>query len=399
ILPLAGFLMMHGSWSPGCDTRLYAYPFSASELGMFGWRYVLYGVTFAITYLLIRRHAAVRTTAFSMPSPSTKAAILLVFAGLYIGKTLLKVVYHYDPDDPAVYTNAAQVAAEALARPLLIGQIGHNIHSAFLLSEFGVLILLTAYWRKRWCRYLLIAWLGSMAVRTAVQLGSRSVTVLLLLSAGVLYHRLVKPVSVRVAAVGGAALLSAFLVAGALRGNYESGVAEGPRVLMAANEFQGLFTTALDLHKRKQSGELGPVPWQVYVSDFYFPVPSQFLPFQKIDPGAWYIDVIGQTGAGIGYMFGVMSQAAIGLDWIEVAFRGAILAACLALMHRWYVRHALGFWPTLFYLFVSVWIYYTMRASTFYFLYNIVYQFLPLMVLTRLVDVLLRRIHRKREAI
>jgi hypothetical protein len=97
-------------------------------------------------------------------------------------------------------------------------------------------------------------------------------------------------------------------------------------------------------------------------------------------------------------MFGVMSQAAIGLDWIEVALRGALLAACLAFMHRWYVRHALGFWPTLFYLFVSVWIYYTMRASTFYFLYNIVYQFLPLMVLTRLVDVLLRRIHRKAEA-
>src|SRR6266540_4129114 len=98
-------------------------------------------------------------------------------------------------------------------------------------------------------------WLASEVIGAAVQLGSRGIVVLLLLSAGVLYHRLVKRVTFRQFAFAGALLLSAFLVAGVLRG-LRSGApsVERPRnVLTAANEFQGLFTTAFDLHKRKEA--------------------------------------------------------------------------------------------------------------------------------------------------
>ena len=134
------------------------------------------------------------------------------------------------------------------------------------------------------------------------------------------------------------------------------------------------------------------MPWQIYVSDLYFPVPSQLLPFDKIDPSTWYIDVIGETGSGNGYMFGVMSQAVVGLDWAELVLRGVVLALVLAVLQRWYVRRADGFWPTLLYVFVGIWTYYTFRASTFYGAYFVVYHFLPVLIATTLGDAVLRRL-------
>ena len=37
MMPMAGFLMMHGQWDILTDGRLREYPFIPSELGLFGW--------------------------------------------------------------------------------------------------------------------------------------------------------------------------------------------------------------------------------------------------------------------------------------------------------------------------------------------------------------------------
>jgi hypothetical protein len=229
---------------------------------------------------------------------------------------------------------------------------------------------------------------------TVIKLGSRGRLVLLLVSAGVLYHRLVKPVRFRGLITAGGLLLTAFLILGALRivNTSEAKVERSQHLLTGGNEFQGLFTTAFDIHKKKELDEMPAVPWQVYISDLYFVIPSQFLPFEKIDPSLWYIDLLGQTGEGMGYMFGVMAQAALGFGWIELVLRGAILAAALALLQRWYVRHALYFWPTLLSLFVSIWTYYSMRATTFYFVYFVLYHFVPVLLAAKLMEILLSRI-------
>ncbi|MEA2235589.1 MAG: hypothetical protein QOC81_313 [Thermoanaerobaculia bacterium] len=395
-LPMVGFLMMRGEWDQFVDGRMHAYSFNAAELGMFGWRYVVYAVSFAVSYLVMRGRKAVKTTVFALPSPATQAAVAVMFIALYIFKIALRIVYDYDPEDYS-YADPMSAAHSGRDMPYLMQQISHNSLSALFVVQLGVIVLLLSHWRKRWCRYALVMWLGSEVVISAIRLGSRGKVVLLLISAGVLYHRLVKRVSFRTLVVSGSLLLAAFMVAGAIR-NTRSGdmrKEQAQHILTAANEFQGLFTTAYDIKKRRESGDITSIPWQVYVSDFYFPIPSQFLPFEKIDPSSWYIDAIGQTGAGVGYMFGVMSQAAVGLDWIELVLRGVALAMCLALLHRWYVRHSSYFWPTLLYLFISIWAYYTFRASTFYFVYFVVYHFLPVVVATKLLEQVLSRVGRK----
>ena len=102
--------------------------------------------------------------------------------------------------------------------------------------------------------------------------------------------------------------------------------------------------------------------------------------------------MLGMGETGIGVMFGVMAQAAIGWGWIELILRGAVLGLLFALLHRWYVRQAAQFWPTLFYLFLAVWTYYTFRATTFRFVYFVIYQFLPVMVAVKLFELPLKRV-------
>ncbi len=400
-LPMAGFLMMHGQWDPLSDGRLQNYPFVIQELGLFGWRYAVYAAAFAATYILVRGRATVKTTRFTIPKQTTQTALIILFIALYLCKIALKVVYDYDPDD-FTYSDVAGSVARSLAKttPYFILQIAHNVLGALFVVELGLMILLIAYWRKRWCRYALGLWLVYEILWTFITLGSRGRAVLLLISAGVLYHRLVKPVSFRLVIVAGTLLLAGFLVAGVIRvvSSPEAMRKDVGHVLTAANEFQGLFGTAFDIHKRKEAGSIPSVPWQVYVSDLYFLIPSQLLPFEKIDPSSWYIDLLGDTGAGpgVGYMFGVMSQAAIGLDWIELVLRGVLLAVALALLQRWYVRHGTSFWATLFTLFVSIWAYYTFRASTFYFVYFVIYHFFPAILATKLLERVVSRLDTRR---
>jgi hypothetical protein len=334
-----------------------------------------------------------------MPRPTTQTALIILFIVLYACKIALKVVYDYDPDD-FNYSDVAASVARALAKttPYFILQIGHNVLGMLFVVELALMILLIVRWRTRWCRYTLALWLAYEVFSTAITLGSRGRVVLLLISASVLYHRLVKPLRFRTVIAGGLLLLSAFLVAGAVRvvNSPEAMKENAGHVLTVGNEFQGLFTTAFDIHKRKVEGKIPTVPWQLYVSDLYFPIPSQFLPFEKIDPSSWYIDLIGETGSGTGYMFGVMSQAALGLDWVELVVRGMLLAVGLALLQRWYVRRRTSFWATLFTLFISIWSYYSLRASTFYFVYFVIYNFLPAMVAAKLIERLVSRLDKHR---
>lgn len=396
MIPLAGFLMMHGDWERYSDLRLQQYAFDPFTLGRFGWGYVIYAAAFVATYLIVRGHAAVKSTAFDVPRPPSIAAIVIVFGAVYAFVVAVAAVYDLRMD--ISYTpEELQQRTEMLSRmPYIVRQVSENVTLMLLLLKQAVLVMLLSQWRKRWCRAALIVWMAYEIGSVVLRLGARTTVVLLLMSAGLLYHRLVRPVRFRTFFLVGALLLATFLVAGALRNLGFGNEAEQPKnVLTTANEFQALYATAFDLHEKRENGSLPPVPWQIYVADFYLEIPSQLLPFEKIDPANWYIQIIGQAGYSTGFMFGVMSQAAVGLGWPELALRGFVLALFLALLHRWYVRRATHFWPTLFYLFVAVWIYSTMRASTFWFVYYIVYRFLPVLLATKFVEMVLSRVRRR----
>ena len=68
------------------------------------------------------------------------------------------------------------------------------------------------------------------------------------------------------------------------------------------------------------------------------------------------------------------------------------------MIHRWYARHQDGYWATMFYLCMCLWCYYTFRGSTLYFGYYILYRFVPLLLVVRVVQALLRNARRGLDA-
>jgi hypothetical protein len=80
-------------------------------------------------------------------------------------------------------------------------------------------------------------------------------------------------------------------------------------------------------------------------------------------------------------MFGVVAQAVIGWGFPELILRGAVLGLVFAAIHRWYVRRSTSLWVTASYLFLCVWSYYTVRATTFHIAYFVVYRLVPAIAL------------------
>lgn len=390
--PLFAFLMSGSAWTLASDNRLRHWHPDAETLGTFAWGQAGYLISFVAAYLLVRGRAFVRSDSMRSLSRSATLVVLWLFLVLTTYFAVLSVIYGvtYDPSYRDVRSGLVGVPRDL---PHVLQQFSHNLKGILVILKLCLIAVLVNRWRSPGWRTLLLSWLGIELVATGLGMGARTEAVTLLMAAGLLYHRLVHPLNARVVVVACGGLVAVVLLYGFSRdfASTRVGVGTTASYWSAANEFQILLGTAYDLHMRQLTGELGPVPWQVYASDALLLIPGQLLPVSKIDPADWYLGVLGYEGRWLGLMFGVTAQAVIGYGWIELVARGAVLGALFALIHRWYVRRARSFWASLLYLYICVWSYYTFRASSFYFLYFILYRFLPTMFLVRVGSGLVRR--------
>jgi hypothetical protein len=153
-------------------------------------------------------------------------------------------------------------------------------------------------------------------------------------------------------------------------------------MLTASNEFEALFGGTYDWYEMKERGVLGDVPWQILAYEPLSLIPQQLLPFTKPDPQEYYVDRSANPGF---FMYNPIVQSIAGLGFLELVLRGGVLALLYALFHRWYARNSRSFWATLLYVFLMVWSYYTIRASTFGFLVLLLYSFGPTVLVLQLI--------------
>jgi hypothetical protein len=388
VVPLIGFWLAGLRFTAFSYLPLWLYYPGPQEVGGFAWRHVTYLASFTAMYLLLRGRAPVVTAPIRELRPTAIASVLLLIGAALAYFALLGVVFgvSYDPSYSDLGTNTGTMDA----LPYVLQQLSHNLFAMMVLLKVCVLMWLMARWAQwRW-RAALIGWLLLEGVLTVTRMGGRTWYVTLLMAAVLLYHRQVKPLPFARAGALAVALLGATLVYGMARdiGGGLRTVAEAEHSPWATmNEFQALYGISYDLYMRRLDGTTGPVPWQIYASDLIRLVPSQVLPFEKADPCLGYPQV---DGVGLGCVLGVISNAVIGLDWVELVLRGLGLGLLFALLHRWYVKHQQGYWATLSYLCLCLWCYYTFRGSTLYFAYFIVYRLLPVIVAVRLTQAVLR---------
>jgi hypothetical protein len=389
VVPLLNFAAGGMTWTEWSDPRLREWMPNAREVGTFAFRHVLFLVTFTGAYLLLRRNHLPRTDRPPRPDTATAVAIAVWFLILTAYFPLLDL---FVGRIPTVYEGGTGFELRQRA-PYIVAQLTHIVMVMQLTLKQAIAVTLLVRWRQLRWRIAFFAWIVFELLSTTTALQGRSGTVVLLLSAGLLYHALVRPLRLRTAAVAGVALLAGFLLFGMLRDlrRLETMASNFDAAKVFNNEFQVLWANAYDLHMRRQTGMLTAIPWQIYVSDLYMIIPSQLLPFQKIDPSDWYLEELGLTGTGQGVMFGAIAQGVVGLDWVEIGVRGALLGLIFAGFHRWYTRRRDSFWATTFYVCICTWSYYTFRSTTFFFIYMILYQFVSVWVVLQFTRFVLSR--------
>ncbi len=395
-IPLANYVAGGMEWGPGTDVRLWPYMTQPSEMATFGWRYVALLTAFVITYLLTRSRAPVLSEPLrdldGITVAATLTSLILLVTYFWFMRTFFGL--SYDESYATIGTNTGP-SPTGRALPLIVLQVSHNLRMMLTFEKQLFVLILITHWRRISNRLLIFALLAVELILLLQKMYGRTEFAIVLLTTIVLYARFVRPLSLKLLFSALAVGLVAVLAYGALRQDALSisPHSEG-KMTTEDNEFQAVFTTAYDLQKRRELGTL-EVPWQIYVSDVYFLIPSQLLPFTKIDPADWYLQAVGLQGSNVGFMFGIMAQAAIGFGAAELIVRGILLGLLLGAIHRWYAKRQSKFWATAFYVFVLVWVYYSVRSTMLAWLYFICYAFLPVASIIATITLLLRRWHRR----
>ena len=379
--PLINYIASNFEWTKNSDLRLFIYSPTPKEIGQIAYRSITYILSFSFCYLAISKYERKQ---FIYPKNYQSYLLpillpLLVFS-IYFG--ILDIFFNisYNPS----YSDRLQGLRLPVNLPVFVQQISHNLFNVVVLLKQSLLLVLIKEWQKRKIRWIVFIWLSCEFLITIITLGKRTELVLLLLTFILLYHKFVKPFTGRKLIIIGTLGLLLFLTYGVIR-DFPGGIqvfsSNSLSYLSMNNEMQAVFATNFDMLRRKNDGMLNNIPFQIYIYDFISIIPSQLLPFKEYDPSDWYIEIIGLSGKGLGYMFGVISQAIIGLDWIELIFRGSVLGCLFAYIHNFYEKHKNSFWVTFFYLCMCVWSYYTYRGTTFYFNYYIFYRFIPVILI------------------
>lgn len=398
IYPLVNFWADGLQFGALSDGRLQAYNISPVELGLFHWRHVLYLLFFVLIYAAFRGKGTIETGNVIPPSRPMAQTIFICFLALacffYVLQLVTGVNFNTSYETDA-FTNNLNAFANM---PLLLLQICTKLNGiSFIFKLALLLIVINRCKQKKWLIILFI-WIMAEIIQTFVIKGSRTSLVLFLISAALLYHRMIKPFSMKFLSISGAALFVFFIFMGLYRtytdlSSLQMDLSQvGGSIFSGSNEFQALLGTAYDVLQRKAEGAV--LPWYLYINDFITIMPpQQLMPFEKISASEWYLRELGISGTGQGFMWGVITQSIAGLDWLELPVRGAILGYILACLHRWYLKHQSGFLETLFYVYLCINIYYTFRDTTFSVLANIAWEFIPFYILFKAGVAVLSRNH------
>ena len=369
-VPVLGYWLGGLQWSSFSDARLYASGMTPPDVATVAWRYVVYLAGFVVAYLVWRGRPASRPASLPAVDGGMQSAAIVAILGF--SAFFLLVFIRYGTSENLGYAGTAVGAVPSWAQLPPLVYFGARAGVAILLvAKLCLLVMLFQRWGQRRYRIVILAWLALEILHAVSLMGVRRDVAMLLMASVLLYHRLVRPLVAWQAAATVTAMLGGLLVFGFMRQGW------GLQVPWSANnEFQVLFANAWDLLGRRDRLD---VPWQIYLSDLLRLIPRdihQLLPFDVLDPSLWYLRVIEMPDPRVGLMFGVLAQSIIGWDWLELVLRGAVLGVVCAAIHRWYARST-GFWATVFYLYLCVWAYYTVRATTFHVVSLVFWRFLP----------------------
>lgn len=386
--PLAVYVLNRYSFPEWGDPRLYSMRFRPDELGSLAWWYVLYLACFCVAYAVARGRGTMRSLLKVTPpdGPMIGAiVVLLIGTRLFFG-----VLGRFFDLTSTSYTDAYLVYQRL---PLLLRQIAMHVQGIDLTLQMMLVIALCCARRKRY-RIILALVLLVTAVSHLVFPGARVHLFAVVLAAVAAYHLTIRRIPLRWIVIGAAVGFVLLLAMGLAR-------QEGSRSLRALTsggagqitEFEIIFGNAVDLKyiKYLSGGFIGQA--NLYWSPFFALVPQQLLPITKDLPGNWYVREYYPTyyALGGGLAFGLLSEAVMGYGIVEIVWRGLLIGVLFGLLHRRLARGQVSVGFLMFYIWVTVWSYQTIRTGTLAPLVLILYHFIVPLLGIFILGAVLRR--------
>jgi oligosaccharide repeat unit polymerase len=372
-LPLTVFFALGMVFLPTNDGRLFAMQPDPADVARIGWMYVVHIASFCVAYVITRGMKRASHRHYERTSRRT----LTLAVTLSIGLTVVLLVMRLMLPKPESYTGSYAAVA---ALPLGIRQALKFMNGVnFVLT---IVILVTGFQQyKRW-RGLIVLWLGFQFAIMLVD-GSRTPLVFSFCACVLLYHAMVKPIRARratILAVGG---LVTFLALGVLRSYRGSESGSDFLFGLSGGEFEALFANAVDIDRRRSTNDIEGAPPGAYLADLVAPIPSQLLPFEKVDLADWYVSRFYPVAKeeGQGFAFGVIAQSLVGYGWWELALRGFLLGVLFAKLHSFYRRHSHRLWAIVFYVWLTVNAYQSFRSTSLSLWSSFVQQFIPALII------------------
>jgi len=376
--PMIGYLVNGLTFTPLNDLRLFNGQPTPRQIATIGWWYAAFLASFCLAYRLCRgRNASLR----ARPASIRLLVVAVVLYGVILA--FIMACEEWLTLNEGTY-EGTYVAIRNL--PRLLRQVYTS--SAGMLPTLSILILIGFFAHYSKTRVYILLWFATFGYLVWAARGSRTGFFILAFAALMLYHHLVRPISLRSAVVMAVVGVIAFNAFGALRASH--GLSAG--MFGVANEFESIFATVFDLKYVQQAqGALLGHP-ELRLTDLLAVIPQQLLPFPKGMPADWYVITYYPTyyATGGGMAFGVVAEAVTGWGWVELAIRGVLLGVLFGLLHRHFSRRVLGPGTLALYIWLTMWSYNCVRNTTMPLLGWFIYQFLVpigiVMLLTRLVS-------------
>jgi hypothetical protein len=405
-IPLVWYILSGAQFSPLSHQRLYLVNPTPDEFAAIGWMYVVYAATLAGGYLLLRDRGVAPVQVPLLATQSQFLVLIFFFCGFQLAFALLSLLYGVQSN--VAYNNESLYTSYAAYSqlPLAARQIVDWAHAAAVVVNCAIVTILAARWRDRVWRAVLVGWIVLSIVIYLISPGGRFLLVSMIVTALLAYDRFVSRIRAGRAFAALAVLFAAFVVAGALRGGDSDSLASAGGELLErtddlkalftiSNEFQISYGSAIELKYLAAHGLLDPAPWQLCASELLMLVPAQLLPFEKVDPVLWYV---GATHDPDFFTYGVIAQSIMGLSWFEVVLRGLLVGVLLAVVHNWWVRSPASLWRNVFYIWLAVVSYYTVRNTSLYLITLVVLRFVPVVLAVQFCVWLLRAVAAKARA-
>jgi hypothetical protein len=379
VVPFLSYLMGGLSFSPVSDFRLFQAQPSPTEMASVLWYYFLYLCAFCLAYLHVRQSIK---PSFLRLLPPSRRLFSVLFASLVAIKLfflLVNVVYRLEKADSY---EESYLMYRGL--PQVLQQVLNHLNGMVFTLEILIMVFLVMNFRKY--KVWILGWIGFQVASLFVTgVGSRTELLVILLAFAVSHHYFVRPITVRVALAVGAVALLVFMFLGMVRGLRELNADNGVNPFGYANEFEIVLGNAYDMSQLRSSGEAKSIFPGFYLSDFLNLVPQQLLPFKKIDLAYWYVNGFYPEFAegGGGLAFGAIPESMLGLGWVDAVWRGALVGAAFAWLHRRVFRVKQSIWSFGFYVWALVFSYQCFRGTTFILVPRAFYQFFLLFLLVK----------------